>query len=87
MKRAGIIATILVFAAIAFLVWRLLDLRGDIAEANHRRSEMRSESAALEMENDEMQRRLDRREDDEIIAEIARENLGLIKPGEQVYYD
>jgi cell division protein FtsB len=87
MKRAGLIPKILVFAMIAFLSWLLIGLRGEINRANNHRDELRAEAAKLELENDEMKRRLDRSGDDEIIAEIARDNLGLLMPGEQVYYD
>ena len=87
MKRAGLIVKILVFALIAFLSWKILDLRGDISQAQAQRDEMRTQLAALEVENDEMQRRIDAKEDDATIEEIARETLGLRMPGEQVYYD
>jgi cell division protein FtsB len=87
MKRAGFVVKLLVFAAIAFLSWMFFGLRGDISRANLRRDELKAEDARLELENDEMKRRLERSGDDEIIAEIARDNLGLVMPGEQVYYD
>lgn len=87
MKRAGLIVKILVFAVIAFLAWKLLDLRGSVNRANLRRDDLKAQAAELELENDEMKRRLERQDDDEIIAEIARDSLGLVMPGEQVYYD
>jgi cell division protein FtsB len=86
-KRAGLIVKILVFAVIAFLAWKLLDLRGSVNRANLRRDDLKAQAAELELENDEMKRRLERQDDDEIIAEIARDSLGLVMPGEQVYYD
>ncbi|MDR2420945.1 MAG: septum formation initiator family protein [Oscillospiraceae bacterium] len=87
MKRAGLIVKLLVFAVIAFFAWMFIDLRGDVSRANLRRDELKAEDARLELENDAMRRQLERRGDDEIIAEIARDNLGLVMPGEQVYYD
>ena len=86
-KKAGIIPKLLVFALIAFLAWTIFGLRGDIAKATARRNELKIQAAAVEVENDEMRRRLENRTSDEIIEEIAREELGLVMPGEQVYYD
>lgn len=87
MKRAGIVPKLLVFAVIAALAWTIIGLRGDIMQAITRRNELKLQAAAIEVENDEMRRRLENRDSDEIIEEIAREELGLVMPGEQVYYD
>ena len=110
MKKAGFIPKLLVFALIIFLAWTIFGLQGDITKATARRNELKSQSVSIEVENDEMRRRLDRlneletqsartetanddmrrsigRASDEIIEEIAREELGLVMPGEQVIYD
>ena len=86
-KRAGIIAKLLVFAVIVILAWTIIGLRGDIMRATARRNELKTQSAEIEVENDEMRRRIDNRYSDEIIEEIAREDLNLVMPGEQIYYD
>lgn len=87
MKKAGIIPKVLVFAVIAILAWTIIGLRGDIMRATARRNELKTQIAAIEVQNDEMRRRLENRTSDEIIEEIARDELGLEMPGEQVYYD
>jgi cell division protein FtsB len=56
-------------------------------KATARRNELKMQSAEIEVENDEMRRRIDNKDSDEIIEEIAREDLNLVMPGEQVYYD
>ena len=86
-KRAGFISKLLVFALIAILTWMIIGLRGDIMKATARRNELKTQSAAIEVENDEMRRRLDNRDSDEIIEEIAREDLGYGMPGEQVIHN
>lgn len=86
-KRAGIITKILVFAVIIFLAWTIVGLRADIAGATAERDALRSQAAALEVANDEMQRRIDNRDSDEVKAEIAREEFGLAMPGEEIIYD
>ena len=108
MKRAGIMSKLLVFAVIGLLVWTIIGQQGNIVKANARRSELKAQSAAVELENDEIKRRIsalivmkrraavvelendkmrqqiDNSASDEIIADIAREELGFEMPGEQV---
>ena len=86
-KRAGIVPKLLVFAFIAILAWTIIGLQGDIMKATARRNELKTQVANIEVENDEMRRRLENRSSDGIIEEIAREELGLVMPGEQVFYD
>jgi len=84
MKRAGLITKILVFAVIAFLVWTIADSRRDIAALTARYEEIKAQSAALELENDEMRRQIENADTDETKAEIARDQLDLMMPGEEV---
>ena len=84
MKRAGIVTKVLVFAVIAFLIWQIIDNHRDIVDANAYLDEQRAQVAALEVENDEMRRRIDSSDTDETIEEIARDQLDLVKPGEEV---
>jgi len=53
-------------------------------KATARRNELKTQSVAVELENDEMRRQLDNRDSDEVLAEIANDKLGLVRPGEQV---
>jgi len=78
---------ILVFAVIGVLIWTIIGLQGDIMKATARRNELKEQAAAIELENDEMRRQINTSDEDETIAEIARDDLSLIMPGEQVYYD
>jgi cell division protein FtsB len=87
MKRAGIITKILVFAVIAFLAWKIIDYRGDIVSADARKDELETRAAELELQNDEMRRRIAGADDDAIIEEIAREQLDLVMPGEEIIYN
>ena len=37
--------------------------------------------------NAELQYQIDHSEDDDMIESVAREKLGLVKPGEKIFYD
>jgi cell division protein FtsB len=87
MKRAGFITKILVFAVIAFLAWKIIDYRGAILDAGAHKDELESRTATLELQNDEMRRRIAGADDDAIIEEIAREQLDLVMPGEEIIYN
>ena len=84
MKQAGILTKILVFAVIAFLVWTIADSQRRIKVANAQLEGYKDQVAALEVENDELRRRNENWESDEIREEIAREELDLVKPDEEV---
>lgn len=84
MKRASIITKILVFALVAFLIWQIVGNQREIAAANAYLSELEAQVAALEVENNEMQRQIDSADSDATIEEIARDQLDLVKPGEEV---
>ena len=84
MTRASIVTKFLVFALVAFLIWKIVDNHRDIVAANALLDEQRAQVAALEVENDEMRRRIDSADTDETIEEIARDQLDLVRPGEEV---
>jgi len=59
-----------------FHLWRLRGEKGQLDEKNY----------ALQKENDALRERIDRiRHDDRFLEKLAREELGLIRPGEIVY--
>ena len=42
---------------------------------------------AMTQANAELQYQIDHSEDDDMIESVAREKLGLVKPGEKIFYD
>jgi cell division protein FtsB len=85
LRRASFTTKIVVFALIVYAAVSLINLRGRIAEARTRQAELRLEVTALEVANDELKYKLEHRDDDETIAAIGHDELGLTYPGERVF--
>ena len=72
------VATLAVVFVGIFPTRTYLDQRNDISQAS-------AELAALEEANAEAEDRLERLDSDDEIERVAREQYGLVKPGEEVY--
>lgn len=86
-KRAGILTKIVIAAVIIFALWQLVSLSIRVNDAEQARSELQQQAAELTEANAQMQYALDNAGEDSTIAAIAREKLGLVLPGEKVFYD
>ncbi len=87
LKRSSIIMKIVILALIVYATISLVTTRGRIAEAEADRVLLQAKVDAALQQNAELQFDLDHAEDPETIAEIARTKLGLVKPGEKIFYD
>ncbi|MDR3277891.1 MAG: septum formation initiator family protein [Oscillospiraceae bacterium] len=87
LKRAGFVTKIVVFALIAYAAVTLINLRAEIGARRAAQKEIKLEVTEKEVANAELEYKLAHRDDDATIAEIARDELGLILPGERVFYD
>lgn len=86
-KRAGIIIIAIVLVLVVFAGVRLSTIREQIAQASADKDALQDRLDALTQENAELQYELDHSEDPALIEDIAREKLGLVKPGEKVFVD
>ncbi len=81
-RLAWPLVIVVAFAAVVFVgiipTRTYLDKRDQIDTAS-------AELAQLEADNAELQAQLDRLDDDAEIERLAREEYGLVKPGEEVY--
>ena len=87
LKRSSIIMKIVILALIVYATISLVTTRSRIAEAEADRVLLQAKVDAALQENAELQFDLEHAEDPETIAEIARTKLGLVKPGEKIFYD
>lgn len=86
-KRRHILPTLLAVAALVFLTWQLVTLGGRISEARDRADALNEQVQSLTMANETLADEIARAEDEELIKDIARAELGLVEPGEKVFYD
>ena len=76
-----IVVVILLYSIFSFTRARL-----ELAEMQRREISLTAETAELSREHDELQARLESESSDEYIEQLARQRLGLVMPGEKVFY-
>ncbi|MDR1217415.1 MAG: septum formation initiator family protein [Oscillospiraceae bacterium] len=87
LKRAGIITKFIVLAMIVYATVRLVNIMTLINTAKAEQDALRSKITAKEVSNAALEYDIEHSGDDEVIAGIARDTLGLIMPNEKIYYD
>ena len=85
--RSKIITKIIVFALIVYAGVSLISLRGRIESTREELYDARRRVAEMEISNAELEYEIENYNDPDVIAGIARSNLGLVLPGEIVFYD
>jgi cell division protein FtsL len=81
------ITRIIVFALIIYAGISLITIRGKTEAVQDEMNEVRKAVAELELANAELEYELENRDNPAVIADIARSNLGLVLPGEIVFFD
>ena len=87
MKRIRYLMALLLAALILYGGMALLDVTRQIRRAEAVLQELKTAEAALEARNAALRYDMEHAGQPEVIAEIAREKLGLVMPGETIYYD
>ena len=85
--RSKMITKIIVFALIVYAGISLITLRGRIESAKEDLDDKRRQVLEIEISNAELEYEIENYNDPDVIAGIARSNLGLVLPGEIVFYD
>ena len=75
------------FALIIYAGVSLIALKGRIDARRQELDDIRRSVAALELSNAELEYEIGHYNDPDVIAGIARARLGLVLPGEIVFYD
>ena len=87
LPRSRMITKIIVFALIIYAVISLITMRGNIETARDGLGEVRRAVTELEISNAQLEYEIDNYDESDVIADIARSNLGLVLPGEIVFFD
>lgn len=86
-KRASLFTKLVVLALVAYTTVTLINLRSSINEAEVKVTEIENQYQEKSAAVSALQYEIDHRNDPETIESIAREKLGLKRPGERVFYD
>ena len=86
-KRARFITWIVIAAVGIYAVTSLVSLRSQMLEMERRRDELAAEAETLSRKNAEYRYEIEHSNDHKTIENVARNRLGLVMPGEKVFYD
>ena len=87
LKRAGIITKIVIFALVVYASVTLINLRAQIDAARVQQLALKEQVTEKETSTAELQYEIEHSEDEDVIANVARDDLNLVKPGEKVFID
>lgn len=86
-KRHSLLPVLLAALVLVLLLWQLLVLGGRISDAKAQAAALAVQVQTLTQANETLADEISRASDEELIKEIARSELGLVEPGEKVFYD
>lgn len=86
-KRTGVVTTLVLLALIVYAALSLLRMKSRVADAEVQRSALAAQAQALAADNAALDYEIAHSTDPDMIEKVAREKLGLVLPGEIVYYD
>lgn len=86
-KRASLITKIVIIAIMLYAGVTLVSLKVQVANARAQRDELQNQVSSTTQTNTELKYAIDHSTDPETIEDIARNKLGLVKPGEKIFYD
>lgn len=86
-KRASLLAAAVVLVLLFLVGWQLMRMRTQLAAAQTERDTLAERVARQEQENRSLEAAIDRAEDPEYLQELARDQLGMVSPGQKDFYD
>lgn len=86
-RRTGIITGLLLTLLIAYALVSMIRMNSRIVEARRTRDDLSAAVRELEAENAALAYEIEHSEDPVVLEKVAREKLGLVLPGEVIFYD
>ena len=87
LKRSSLFMKIVILALIVYACISLVGAKNRIAAAQADQAELQAKVDAALQENAELEYDVAHAGDPETIESIARTKLGLVKPGEKIFFD
>ena len=84
-KKASIFTTLVIAVLMVYALISLFVVHRQTRQLQDRAATLQQQVS--EMTQAELQYQIDHSEDDDMIESVAREKLGLVKPGEKIFYD
>lgn len=87
LKKAGILTKLVIAALLLYGGATLVTQYAKIAEAQETQSQLQEQENQMIQGNAELEYEIKHANDPDTIESIAREKLGLVMPGERIFYD
>lgn len=87
LKRAGMLTKLLLLILLVATVTTFLNLRTRVGDLTDQRAALERQNARQRQENEALAAAIEQKDDPERIADVARERLGYVAPGEIIFYD
>lgn len=86
-KKASIFTKLVIAALMVYAVISLVMVHRQTRQLQDRAATLQQQVSEMTQSNAELQYQIDHSADDDMIESVAREKLGLVKPGEKIFYD
>lgn len=86
-KRAGMVTKLLLLVLLVASLTTFLNLRSQAQDLDQQRAALEEANERQRQENEALSAAIAEKDDPERIEEVARKRLGLVTPGEIVFYD
>lgn len=86
-KKAGLLTKLLILVMIVYAAYNIATVQANIAQARQSLTSLTQEVEDARQVNAQLTYEIEHKDDPETIEQIAREKLGLVKPGEKIFYD
>ena len=86
-KKASIFTTLVIAVLMLYAVISLVMVHRQTRQLQDRAAVLQQQVSDMTQSNAELQYQIDHSDDDDMSESVAREKLGLVKPGEKIFYD
>lgn len=86
-RRANILTKLIISALVVYAVVSLIKMQERIERAEQSRDALAEQVRGIEADNASLAYKVEHSSDRETIEDVARSKLGLVLPGEIVFYD
>jgi len=87
LRKANLPVLIVIAALIVYACVSLIQMKGKLAEAVSVEKQLQQERTELEKENAALEYAVENADDPGVIEDVARDKLGLVKPGDRIFVD
>ena len=85
-KRSGIITKIIIAVLLIYSITSLISLRAKIADAKIEKAHLLEQIEERKARNSELEYAIDNSDSDDVIEDVARDDLNMVYPDEKVYH-